>query len=153
MIGTKEIPESAVDVGSAESVDAVIEEPRTLSELFTYAAGKFRRPDALSYKRNGKWRHISSSEMARRMENIALGLYQLGLRKGDRAAILAANSPEWTLADGGCQFAGVLDVPIYTTLAESSIITSSKIPSRACSSSKIWRCTATLPRCCRDARP
>ena len=44
-----------------------------------------------------------------------------GLRKGDKAAILAANSPEWTLADAGCQFAGIIDVPIYTTLAPSSV--------------------------------
>ncbi len=55
------------------------------------------------------------------MKNVALGLYSLGLRKGDRAAILAANSPEWTIVDGGCQFAGIQDVPIYTTLSESSV--------------------------------
>jgi long-chain acyl-CoA synthetase len=59
--------------------------------------------------------------MIRRIENIAAGLYSLGLRKGDKAAILAANSPEWTFADAGCQFAGVVDVPIYTTLAPPSV--------------------------------
>ena len=37
--------------------------------------------------------------MISRAENIALGLYSLGLRKGDKVAILAANSPEWTLTD------------------------------------------------------
>lgn len=51
--------------------------------------------------------------MVERAENIALGLYSLGLRKGDRAAILGANCPEWTLSDAGCQFAGVIDAPIY----------------------------------------
>ncbi len=35
--------------------------------------------------------------MISRAENIALGLYALGVRKGDRIALLAANSPEWTL--------------------------------------------------------
>jgi long-chain acyl-CoA synthetase len=48
-------------------------------------------------------------------------LYSLGLRKGDNAAILAANSPQWTFADAGCQFAGIIDVPIYTTLAPTSV--------------------------------
>jgi long-chain acyl-CoA synthetase len=43
------------------------------------------------------------------------------LRKGDRVAILATNSPEWTLADAACQFAGLLDVPIYPTLAPASV--------------------------------
>ena len=61
------------------------------------------------------------SEIVERAENIALGLYSLGLRKGDRAAILAPNSPEWTLVDAGCQFAGVIDVPIYTTLSPDAV--------------------------------
>lgn len=36
-------------------------------------------------------------------------------------AILAPNAPHWTLSDAGCQFAGVIDVPIYTTLAAESV--------------------------------
>lgn len=96
-------------------------EPATLAELFLLSADKFDRSDALNYKRDGAWRPISSSEVVERAENIALGLYSIGLRKGDRAAILAANSPEWTLSDAGCQFAGVVDVPIYTTLAPDAV--------------------------------
>ena len=59
--------------------------------------------------------------MVERIGHLALGLYSLGLRKGDRVAVLATNSPEWTLTDAACQFAGVLDVPIYPTLAENSV--------------------------------
>ena len=95
--------------------------PATLPELFLEAAREFDLPDALNFKKEGQWHAISSSEMIVRSENIALGLYSLGLRKGDRAAILAANSPEWTLSDAGCQFAGVIDVPIYMTLANDSV--------------------------------
>lgn len=97
------------------------EEPRTIAELFVQAAEKHSRPDALNYKREGSWRRISSREIVERAAAIAVGLYDLGLRKGDKAAILAANSPEWTLADAGCQFAGVVDVPIYTTLAPAAV--------------------------------
>ena len=93
----------------------------TLAELFLQAAEKHNRADALNFKKDGEWQAISSDEMISRAENIALGLYSLGLRKGDRAAILAANSPEWTLTDAGCQFGGLIDVPIYTTLAPNSI--------------------------------
>jgi long-chain acyl-CoA synthetase len=97
------------------------DEPQTLPQLFRQAVEKHPRADALSYKKEGRWHDISSAEMIRRTGNIALGLYSLGLRKGDKAAILAANSPEWTLSDAGCQFAGVVDAPIYTTLAENSV--------------------------------
>jgi long-chain acyl-CoA synthetase len=97
------------------------DEPETLAELFLRAASKHDRPNALSYKRDGVWRHISSKRLIERIGHIALGLYALGLRKSDRVAILATNSPEWTLTDAACQFAGLLDVPIYPTLAESSV--------------------------------
>ena len=96
-------------------------EPTTLAELFLLSAEKFDRSDALNFRLDGVWRPISSNEVVERAENIALGLYSIGLRKGDRAAILAANSPEWTLSDAGCQFAGVVDVPIYTTLAPDAV--------------------------------
>lgn len=97
------------------------DEPRTLPDLFLTAAERFDRENALTYKRDGKWTSISSAEMIRRIENIALGLSSLGIKRGDRAAILAPNSPEWTLVDGGCQFAGIIDVPIYTTLAAGAV--------------------------------
>jgi long-chain acyl-CoA synthetase len=97
------------------------DEPQTLSELFTQAAEKHDRVDALSYKRGGTWRHISSKDLLQRIKHLALGLYSIGLRKGDRLALLATNSPEWTLTDAACQFLGVLDVPIYPTLAVDSV--------------------------------
>ena len=96
-------------------------EPKTLPELFLRSVTQYNLPDALNYKTGDEWKPISSADMVEQAENIALGLYSLGLCKGDRAAILAPNSPEWTLADAGCQFAGVVDVPIYTTLAPDTV--------------------------------
>jgi long-chain acyl-CoA synthetase len=96
-------------------------EPTTLPQLFIQSVKKHNLDDALNYKRDGEWRSLSSVELRARIERIALGLYTLGFRKGDKAAILAANSPEWTLADAGCLFAGLIDVPIYTTLAPNSV--------------------------------
>ncbi len=97
------------------------DEPRTLAELFYYAKEKHTREDALNYKKNGTWKAISTHEMISRIENVALGLHSLGLEKGDRAAILAENSADWTIVDAGCQFAGIIDAPIYTTLTSDSI--------------------------------
>jgi long-chain acyl-CoA synthetase len=97
------------------------DEPKTLADVFINAAAKHDLHRALNYKRGGQWRSLASKGIVERAGNIALGLYSLGLRKGDKTAIMAANSPEWTLTDAGCQFAGVIDVPIYTTLAPNSI--------------------------------
>ena len=97
------------------------DEPLNLPELFLQAREKRSLKDALNYKSGGEWKAISSQEMISRIENIALGLYSLGVRRGDRAALLSANSPEWTLTDAGCQFSGVIDVPVYTTLAANQV--------------------------------
>lgn len=106
---------------SGRGVVLFSDEPRTLAELFLHAATKHDRVNALSYKRDGVWHHISSKRLVERVGHVALGLYSLGLRKGDRVAILGNNSPEWTLTDAACQFAALLDVPIYPTLAEKSV--------------------------------
>jgi long-chain acyl-CoA synthetase len=106
---------------SAARIPLYADEPKTLPELFIKAAETHNRADALNFKKDGEWKRISSLEMIARAERTALGLYALGLRKGDRIALLAANSPEWTLTDAGCQFAGVIDAPIYTTLAPNAV--------------------------------
>jgi long-chain acyl-CoA synthetase len=113
--------ENRTKQAAVKRIPLYADEPRTLAELFLKASEKHNRADALNFKKDGEWQRISSDEMISRAENIALGLYALGLRKGDCVALLAANSPEWTLTDAGCQFAGIVDAPIYTTLAPSSV--------------------------------
>lgn len=96
-------------------------EPATLPELFLRSAVEFDLPNALNYKDGEEWRSISSKEFIERSADVSAGLASLGIGKGDRVAILSANCPQWTISDAGCQFAGVVDVPIYTTLGLDSV--------------------------------
>ena len=103
-----------VDLG--ERVRLNQEEPTTLVEVFEHVARTHPRPDTLNYKRDGRWISISSDEVLTRVRRIAAGLYSLGVRRGDRVAILSESRPEWTLTDAACLFANAIDVPIYPTL-------------------------------------
>ena len=92
------------------------DEPTTLIEAFEYVARVHKRSDTINYKRDGRWLPISSDEVLSRARHIANGLYSLGVRRGDRVAILSESRPEWTLTDAGCMFSAAIDVPIYPTL-------------------------------------
>jgi long-chain acyl-CoA synthetase len=105
------------DRGEARGVRA----PETVVEVVRQAMHHKARPDALNYKRGGEWHSLSSEELTRRVHRVALGLHALGLRRGDHAGILSDSSPEWVIADLGCQFAGVVNVPIYPTLAPQQV--------------------------------
>ncbi len=89
----------------------------TLTELFTEAVERWA--DAPAFRRltpDGSVEDISYREAWRVVWNVTGGLSALGVSRGDRAALLAENRAEWALADYGCLCAGVVDVPIYSTL-------------------------------------
>ena len=95
--------------------------PGTLNKLFFDATERFRKPDALQFKRDGVYQPISSSELADRVRHVALGLQELGVKRGDRVAILSETRPEWAIVDFACLTAGLTDVPVYPTLPAEQI--------------------------------
>lgn len=91
--------------------------PASLNHLFFDAVERFStKRAALRYKANRAWRDISHQELARQVQHLALGLFELGLRPGDRVGILSHNRPEWAVADYACLTARCVDVAIYPTL-------------------------------------
>jgi long-chain acyl-CoA synthetase len=95
--------------------------PGTLNKLFFDAVSKFNRPDALQVKVAGSYKPISHAQVAERVRHAARGLSSLGVRRGDRVAILSENRPEWAIADFACLTVGLTDVPIYPTLPADQI--------------------------------
>src|SRR5687768_6510162 len=67
-------------------------------------------------KRDGEWYQLSYQELSDRIQDLSLGLLELGINPGDRVAILSENRPEWAIADYACLTARCTDVPIYPTL-------------------------------------
>jgi long-chain acyl-CoA synthetase len=96
-------------------------EPKTLNELFNSAVDRHRDSAFLRFKVGGDWRSLTFGEVARRVRELALGLYALGIRSGDRVAIWSENRPEWNLADLAALAIGAVDVPIYATQALSQV--------------------------------
>jgi long-chain acyl-CoA synthetase len=99
-----------------------VSEPATLCDLFYRSVDTYRKPAHLRYKRAGAWRDVSSEEFRQAVEELSLGLRALGLERGDRAALLSENRPEWAYADMATLCAGAVDVPIYPTLTASQVL-------------------------------
>ncbi|MFI5279835.1 MAG: AMP-dependent synthetase/ligase [Gemmatimonadales bacterium] len=96
--------------------------PGTLTKLFFDAVAEHgHKSAAVRYKADGRWHDISHAELERRVRHFALALKRLGVRRGDRVAILSENRPEWAVTDYACLCIGVTDVPIYPTLPAGQI--------------------------------
>jgi long-chain acyl-CoA synthetase len=87
---------------------------RTLAELFLQITAQDR--PLLHVKRDGQWQALSAHDVRRRVARTGFRLAEMGLRRGDRIALLAENMPEWAIADYAGITAGFVIVPIYPTL-------------------------------------
>lgn len=95
--------------------------PDTLNRLFFDAVQKFDKPDALQVKVAGAFQPISHRTLAERVRRAAVGLHALGIKAGDRVAILSENRPEWAIADYACLTGAMTDVPIYPNLPSDQV--------------------------------
>jgi long-chain acyl-CoA synthetase len=91
----------------------------TVASLPGSAAERFGSHTAARFKQDGEWRELSYAEMGEAIDEIALGLADLGIEVGDRVCILAETRLEWTLASLGVSAAGAVAVPVYPTNAPS----------------------------------
>lgn len=83
--------------------------------MFRWRSDENPSQPALWFKQSGAFRFITWKEFAEKVKQAALALNQLGVRKGDRVAILSENRPEWAFVDLGVLSLGAVTVPIYPT--------------------------------------
>ncbi len=88
-------------------------EARSLVGMFESLAARMPAHPGARQKRDGAWTDTSMAEMARRARDIADGLASLGVKKGDRVAVVGETTAEWNLADLGVMGAAATCVPIY----------------------------------------
>ncbi len=88
----------------------------TLAELIWNSVQRHADHTAQSWNEDGVWVSRSYAQFGQRIEEVANGLLDLGLKKGDRVAIWSKNRPSWAEVDLADQIIGMATVPIYDTL-------------------------------------
>ena len=69
----------------------------------------------MRFKRDDEWLERSYAEFGAIVEELALGLLDLGINPGERVCILANTRPEWSFISFAISAAGGVVVPIYPT--------------------------------------
>jgi long-chain acyl-CoA synthetase len=96
---------------------------RTIPELFDRLTEKYARDPqpALMHKVGGAYQGISYTELAELVHRFSAGLSALGVRRGDRIALISENRPEYVVADMGMVRLGAVNVSLYPTLSAKQV--------------------------------
>ena len=86
-------------------------------DLLEQLVEKYPKDDMLSRKSAGKWIKYSSQSYYEHSHLVAYAMLSMGFGKDDKAITIMPNRPEWNFIDMGLMLAGMIHVPVYTTLS------------------------------------
>ncbi len=92
-----------------------------LADMFFSKRENFAAHTAYEYKKDGKWVSVNYAEAAAQAEKTACGFISLGIKKGDKIAIISENRLEWALCDFAALSLGAALVPVYPSLLENQV--------------------------------
>lgn len=92
-------------------------ETNRLFDLPERCLNLFPDSDVFAAKGEGKWIKYTALDYFNFSRWFALGLLEMGFKKGDKIASVTNNRPEWNFIDAGMTMIGVIHVPVYTSLS------------------------------------
>lgn len=96
----------------------MFEEVKRLFDIIRYQQKKYPQKDAFVAKINGEWIPTSTEEALEKANLVSRALLNLGIKPGDKIAMISNNRPEWNIMDIGILQIGAIDVPVYPTISE-----------------------------------
>ncbi len=77
-------------------MEATATASKTIADMVVHSANQFGEKPAVRFKKDGSWHDVSYSELEGIVDEIGLGLIEIGIEPGERVCILANTRPEWT---------------------------------------------------------
>ncbi|MEK7080272.1 MAG: long-chain fatty acid--CoA ligase [Patescibacteria group bacterium] len=96
---------------------------KSIPELFFETAKQRGNKPALLYKKEGVYFPVTFKDLEKKIIIFSSALQKLGLEKGDRAAILSENRPEWVISDISIMAVGAITVPLHATFSARAVCT------------------------------
>ena len=91
-------------------------EKTRLFDFYDYQMAHYPLKVALAGKVDGEWVTWSTQNVLDRANELSTGLLNLGVKPGDRIALIANNRPEWVIVDRAILQIGAVNVPMYPTI-------------------------------------
>lgn len=104
-----------------EAAVATAGTPLTTRDVVEECCPRYGARVAYRMKVGGEFRRLTFEELRQQATDFGAGLIALGLRQGDRVAIICENGFEWVIAYYGQSIAGGVGVPLYTELKRPEI--------------------------------
>ena len=93
-------------------------ERMTIIDFVEKYSRKYAKNVYLREKVDGVWKEITQEQTREEAYRIGAGLMSLGLKKGDKIALLSESRAMWILSELGALYAGATDVPLSVNLGE-----------------------------------
>ncbi|WNZ27388.1 long-chain fatty acid--CoA ligase [Leptolyngbya sp. NK1-12] len=125
MVCTKTTQQAAPEArsqGASKGASEEVVRGYTLPSLLNDACVDTPNPHAFNQWTEAGWQPLSNQAFRTAVESLALGLVELGLKQGDRVALLMHSDIHFCIADLGCLLANLVDVPIDLTQTLEHII-------------------------------
>ena len=89
---------------------------RTVFHMLNKAASKYADKPYLSTKDDAGWARTSFSESEKKARILACSFVEIGLKKGDKVAILSEAKTDWIITEFAALYAGGISVPLSIKL-------------------------------------
>jgi long-chain acyl-CoA synthetase len=93
---------------------------KTIIDILENSAQKFANNPYILEKKTEKYEALTYKETREQVYKVAAGLIALGIKKGDRVALLSESRTDWVISELGVLYAGAISVPLSILLKESA---------------------------------
>jgi len=93
---------------------------KTIIDLFEASVAEYGKKTFLLEKRHSRFEPTTYAETREQALETGAGLASIGIRPGDKVAILAEGSNAWIISELGLFYAGAVSVPLSVKLEESN---------------------------------
>ena len=93
---------------------------KTINEFFEGYAAKYASNPMMLENLTGQYQSSTYSEIRERVHQFAAGLLSIGIKKGDRASLIAEGRNDWVVSELGLLYVGAVNVPLSIKLQDST---------------------------------